>query len=319
MVQFYRLHALQLLQIPASFDDKTLAKRRQEFSLPPMLHYPTWLKPDLLHIGPLRVRWYGIMYLIGFLVGRQLARYLSRIRYLRLKQELVDDYLIFLFVGMLLGARLIYMLVYYEATPEAPFQWWTPFAVWEGGLAFHGAALGMFLASALFAKIQKVPFWNLTDSLALAGSQGIIWGRIGNFINSELVGRPTDGPMGMQFPVRDFEGSILGYTEPRHPSQLYEAVTEGIIPFIIIWIIRPKIRNQGVLGGIWLCLYAVGRFVVEFFREKDQQMPYYLGFLTIGQILCGIMFLLGAIVIAWNQKKARPVYEPEPADEEVAA
>lgn len=272
-----------------------------------MLIYPKWLSPDLLHLGPLRVRWYGLMYLLGFLIGRFLTQYLAKIRYLKLKPSLIDDFLIYLFVGMLIGARAVYMLVYYEASPDAPFHWYTPFAVWEGGLAFHGAVFGMFLACLLFGKIQKVPFWNLTDTLALAGSQGIIWGRFGNFINSELVGKPTAGAMGMQFPVRDFDGNILGYTESRHPSQLYEAFGEGLIPFIIIWALRGRIRNQGVLGGIWLCLYAIARFVIEFFREKDEQMGYYLG-MTMGQLLCAIMFILGVIVILWNQRKAVPVY-----------
>lgn len=272
-----------------------------------MLYYPQWLKPDLLHIGPVRVRWYGIMYLLGFLFGRILARFLAKKRYLRLAVELVDDFLIYLFVGMLIGARLIYMLVYFEATPEAPFHWWTPFAVWEGGLAFHGAVLGMFFACVLFGRLHKVRFWNLTDTLALAGSQGIIWGRLGNFINSELVGRETSGFMGMQFPVRDFEGAILGWTAPRHPSQLYEAVGEGLLPFLIIWLVKPKIRNQGVIGGIWLCLYAVARFCIEFFREKDAQMDYYLG-MTMGQVLCAIMFVLGVIVIVWNQGKAVRIF-----------
>ncbi len=264
------------------------------------------------------------MYLLGFLIGRILARYLAKIRYLKMKAELVDDYLIFLFIGMLIGARFIYMLVYFEATPDNPFRWWTPFAVWEGGLAFHGAVLGMVGATLLFARIQKVPFWNLTDTLALAGSQGIIWGRIGNFINSELFGRHTDGPMGMQFPVRDFDGTILGWTDHRHPSQLYEAVGEGLIPFVLIWILKPKIENQGVLGGIWLCLYAVARFFIEFFREKDQQLEYYFGFLTMGQILCAIMFGIGAFVIWWCKRKAIPVFgtdesEEMPAEAEVEA
>lgn len=275
-----------------------------------MLYYPKWLKPDIVHIGPVRVRWYGVMYLLGFLVGRFLARYLCKIRYMKLKAELVDDFLIYLFVGMLLVARLIYMLVYYEATPDSPFRWYTPFAVWEGGLAFHGAVLGMFIACVLFGRLHKVPFWNLTDSLALAGSQGIIWGRIGNFINSELFGRPTSGPMAMQFPVRDFDGNILGYTEHRHPSQLYEAVGEGLIPFALVWLIRKRIRNQGVLGGIWLCLYAVARFIIEFFREKDEQMGYYLG-MTMGQVLCAIMFAIGLGVILYNRSRAVPVYTAE--------
>lgn len=274
-----------------------------------MLQYPQWLKPDLLQIGPVRVRWYGIMYLLGFLIGRQLARYLCSIRYCKIRKDLVDDFLIYLFVGMLLGARAVYMLIYYKPTPEDPFLWYTPFAVWQGGLAFHGAVLGMFIACVLFGRIQKVPFWNLTDTLALAGSQGIIWGRIGNFINSELLGRPTDSVMGMQFPVRDFEGTILGYTEPRHPSQLYEALGEGLIPFAIIWLIRPRIANQGVLGGIWVCLYAIARFLIEFFREKDQQLDYYFG-MTMGQLLCATMFLLGLTVIVWCKRKAVPVDSP---------
>jgi len=283
-----------------------------------MLYYPKWIKPDLLHIGPVRVRWYGIMYLLGFLIGRQLGRYLAKTRYLRLKPDLVDDFLIYLFVGMLIGARAIYMLVYYEPSPEAPFQWYTPFAVWEGGLAFHGAVLGMFLACMLFSRVQKVSIWNLTDTLALAGSQGIIWGRFGNFANAELFGRPTNSPMAMQFPVRDFDGNILGWTEHRHPSQLYEAFGEGLLPFLIIWILKPRIKNQGIIGGIWLCLYAVARFFIEFFREKDVQMSYYLG-MTMGQVLCAIMFVLGVIVIWWNRRKAIPVWDGPADDEDVPA
>lgn len=275
-----------------------------------MLTYPKWLSPDLIHLGPLRVRWYGVMYLIGFLVGRFLARHLAKIRYLKMRAELVDDFLIYLFIGMLIGARLLYMAVYYQPAPGEEFHWYTPFAVWEGGLAFHGAVIGMVLACALFGRIHKVPLWNLSDTLALAGSQGIIWGRIGNFINSELVGRETNSFMAMQFPVRDFEGNILGYTSPRHPSQLYQAFCEGLLPFLIIWILKPKIRHQGVLGGIWLCLYAVARFIVEFFREKDAQLDYYMG-MTMGQVLCAIMFVAGLIVIFWNHKRAVPVYEDD--------
>lgn len=253
------------------------------------------------------------MYLVGFFVGRFICRHLTKTRYTRLRTELVDDFLIWLFIGMLLGARLIYMLVYYEPAPGEIWHWYTPFAVWEGGLAFHGAVLGMFLACVLFGRRHKAPFWNLTDTLALAGSQGIIWGRLGNFINAELVGRETSSFMAMQFPVRDMDGNILGYTSHRHPSQLYEAVGEGLLPFLIIWLIKPRVRYQGVIGGIWLCLYAVARFIIEFFREKDEQMGYYLG-MTMGQVLCAIMLVLGLIVIFWNRAKAVPIYDAaEPA------
>ena len=111
-----------------------------------MLQYPQWLKPDLLQIGNFKIRWYGIMYLLGFLIGRIIARHLCKTRYLKLKPDSVDDLLLFLFFGMLVGARVIYMLVYYVPTEDDPFTWLTPFAIWQGGLAFHGAVLGMFLA-----------------------------------------------------------------------------------------------------------------------------------------------------------------------------
>jgi phosphatidylglycerol:prolipoprotein diacylglycerol transferase len=281
-----------------------------------MLTYPTWVKPDLLHLGPLRVRWYGIMYLLGFLVGRVISRRLCKRGFVRLNPDAIDDYLVALFAGMVLGARIVYMLVYYRASPEEPFKWWTPFAIWEGGLAFHGAVIGMVLATWWFARRHQLRLFNMTDLLALAGGQGIIFGRLGNFINAELPGRPTDSRMGMQFPVRDYDGKIEGYTEPRHPSQLYEAVGEGLIPFALIWLLKPYVRYQGVLGGLWLCFYAVARFCIEFFREKDAQLSYYLGWMTMGQILCALMFLIGLGVVLYNQAQGVPITGPPEAQGE---
>lgn len=272
-----------------------------------MLSYPTWVKPDLLHLGPVRVRWYGITYLLGFVVGRILAMRLSKRGYFKLRPQLIDDYLVSLFVGMVLGARIIYMTVYYRPSPEDPFHWYTPFAIWNGGLSFHGAVIGLCLACWWFARRQALPLWNLTDVLALAGSQGIIFGRIGNFINAELPGRVTDSVMGMQFPVRNYDGQLIGYTEPRHPSQLYEAVGEGMIPFALIWLLKPYIRYEGVIGGLWLCFYAVARFCIEFFREKDEQLSYYFGWMTMGQILCALMLLMGLAIVWWNWRRAVPI------------
>lgn len=275
-----------------------------------MLTYPTWVKPDLVHMGPLRVRWYGLMYLVGFLIGRVLARRLCKRGFLRLNPDLIDDFLVSLFAGMVIGARIVYMLVYYRATPDDPFKWWTPFAVWQGGLAFHGAVIGMVLAIVWFARYHKLRMWNLTDVLALAGSQGIIFGRLGNFINAELPGRPTNGAMGMQFPIRDYDGVVRDYTEPRHPSQLYEAVGEGLIPFVLIWLLKPYMKYEGVLGGLWLCFYAIARFCIEFFREKDAQLSYYFGWMTMGQILCALMFLIGLGVVFYCQWRAVPITGP---------
>jgi phosphatidylglycerol:prolipoprotein diacylglycerol transferase len=281
-----------------------------------MLTYPSWIKPDLLHLGPLRVRWYGVMYLTGFLVGRVLAKRLCRRGFLRLRPDLIDDFLVALFIGMVIGARIVYMLVYYRPAPDDPFRWWTPFAVWQGGLAFHGAVIGMVLACGWFAYRHKLRIFNLTDVLALAGSQGIIFGRIGNFINAELPGRITDSFMGVPFPVRNFDGSLRGYTDPRHPSQLYEAVGEGILPFALIWLLKPYVRYEGVLGSLWLCFYAVARFFIEFFREKDEQLQYYFGWMTMGQIWCALMLLAGLVLTVYNWRRGVVIsnepYEPEP-------
>lgn len=280
-----------------------------------MLQYPTWLSPDVFSVGPVTVRWYGLMYLLGFLLGRVLIKRLVRQGYLRLKESLVDDFLLWMFIGMLIGARLVYMLIYFRPEPGEIVPWWAFFAVWQGGLAFHGAVIGMCAAIVLFARIYKVRMWNLTDVLALAGSQGIVWGRIGNFINAELLGRVTDSSMGMHFPVRDIAtGQIMGWTEPRHPSQLYQAFGEGLLPFAIIWLLKPYIRYEGVLGGIWLCLYASARFLLEFFREKDKQLEYYFGWMTMGQVLCALMFMIGVTVVLYNQYRAR-VLTREPLKE----
>ena len=272
-----------------------------------MLQYPQWLKPTIFTMGPVSPHWYGAMYVIGFVVGRYIMRGLARKGYVRLTADAIDDLIIYLFVGMLLGARLVHLLIYYKPTAEDPFHWYTPFAVWQGGLSFHGAVIGIAASAILFARKYKVPFWNLGDTIALAGSPGIIFGRIGNFINAELYGRVTDGPMGMRFPLRDETGAIRDWTEPRHPSQLYEALGEGVITCIILWIAKPYIRNQGVMGGLWLSVYAVARFVIEFFREKDAQLSYYFGWMTMGQILCSVMLLIGIGIMIRNTLHGTPI------------
>jgi phosphatidylglycerol---prolipoprotein diacylglyceryl transferase len=282
-----------------------------------MLQYPN-IGPDLLHLGPVRVRWYGIMYLLGFLAGRVILMRLCRQKFLRMAAEKVDDFLIALFVGMLIGARGLYMLVYFEVTPESPMLWWTPFAVWEGGLAFHGGAIGMFTAILIFSRLQKVRFWNLADCLVLAAPVGLFLGRIGNFINAELYGRETTVPWAMQFPVRDFSGAVLYWTTPRHPSQIYEAVAEGLLSLAILWMLKRRVRLQGVLTGIGISWYAIARFCVEFLREKDAQMSYYFGWMTMGQVLSLGMLVVGIIMVVTARKRGVPVDEPWPGRPEPA-
>lgn len=272
-----------------------------------MLQYPQWLSPEVVRLGPVSIKWYGLMYLVGFLIARVICKRLAGRGYLRMREELVDDFLVWIFAGMVIGARLVYMLVYFRPAPDEVVHWWTYLAIWQGGLSAHGAIPGMVAAIYLFSRVHKLPVWNLTDVLALAGSQGIIFGRIGNFINSELVGRTTNSIMGMQFPVREPDGTLLGWTEPRHPSQLYQSFGEGLLPFVIIWLLKPYLRFEGVIGGAWVCLYAIARFFLEFFREKDAQLEYYFGWMTMGQILCVLTLLAGLAVVAYHQHRAVPV------------
>jgi phosphatidylglycerol:prolipoprotein diacylglycerol transferase len=260
-----------------------------------MIPYPN-IGPNLIHIGRLRVRWYGIMYLLGFVAGRFILQRLCRKKFLRMPIELVDDCLVAIFIGMLIGARTLYMLVYYDPGSEA-WHWYTPFAVWEGGLAFHGGAIGIFLALAWFAWRHKVRFWNLADSLTLAAPAGIAFGRLGNFINSELWGRETNVPWAMSFPIRDYGGSVVGWTTPRHPSQLYESFGEGVLGLLFIWSMMRLVPWQGMLSGLGMVWYGAVRFLLEFFREKDVQMRYYFGWMTMGQVLCLLTLFVGIVIV----------------------
>ncbi|MCX7017741.1 MAG: prolipoprotein diacylglyceryl transferase [bacterium] len=265
---------------------------------------------DIITIGPLRVRWYGIMYLLGFLAGRVIMRRLCRQKFLRMPVERVDDFLVALFAGMLIGARLVYMLVYYRLSPDDPFTWYTPFAVWKGGLAFHGGALGMFAAIAWFGWHYHVRYWNLADALTLSAPVGVFLGRIGNFINGELYGRETSLPWGMIFPNPDYDGTNAPWTAPRHPSQLYEALGEGLMTLAVVWMAKRYIRNQGVITGVGIIWYASVRFCLELFREPDKQLGYYFGWMTMGQMLCLVMLAIGVAVCVFNARRRIPVDAP---------
>lgn len=282
-----------------------------------MLQYPTYIDPVAFSIFGIRVHWYGIMYLIGFLGGRQVGRHLCRKRFFRMRQEHVDDLLIFLFFGMLLGARLLYMFVYYKPSEGEAWHWYTPLQIWRGGLAFHGGALGMMAGMYLFSRKYKVRFFNVADVLALAAPIGIFFGRLGNFINAELYGRVTDVPWAMRFPIRAINPQtghpvIVDWTEPRHASQLYEAFGEGFFGLAFIWWLKRYLRYQGELIGYGIAAYGVIRFGVEFFREPDAQLGYYFGFLTMGQILCILIALLGAILVAIANYRKLPLDAPAP-------
>lgn len=264
------------------------------------LPYPR-IPPDIISFGPFKLRWYGVMYLVGYFVGYRLA--LSRIRRGAsvLTQQQLDTLVAYLVVGMLIGARLIYVFVY--DFPQFRTHPWQAFAIWTGGLSFHGAILGMACAIALFARRYRIPTFAITDVVALCGAPGLFFGRIGNFINGELYGRPSNVPWAMVFPADPLH-------VPRHPSQLYEALAEGVLLFLVLWLLDRRAHARGwywdgLLTGAFLVGYALLRFLLEFTRQPDPQLGFIvLGKFSMGQVLSTIMLIVGVVVLAASRYRA---------------
>ena len=242
----------------------------------------------------LELRWYGVMYLMGYTVGYFLLKRLIRGGFLKFNQTQLDNFIFNIAMGMVIGARVIYCIVYdYDQWIQNPIS---ILYINKGGLSFHGAVIGMAVSSYIFARKNKINFLRLTDAMALAGTPGLFFGRMGNFINGELYGRVTDVSWGLIFP--------LGGNFPRHPSMLYEGVVEGILLTFVLWSMLPKVKFEGYLSAIFLFGYALCRFFVEFVREPDEQLGFYFGFFTMGQILCTLMMIVAVIWYLIAQKKA---------------
>jgi phosphatidylglycerol---prolipoprotein diacylglyceryl transferase len=267
--------------------------------------YPE-ISPIIFQIGPLALRWYGTMYLVGYIVGRQLAVRRARQGLFATDAEGVDSMVAMLVVGMLLGARLVYSTVYDPSIwSRGPFEF---FKVWHGGLSFHGAIIGMSAAGMWFARQRKLPILSVLDTIAYVGAQGIFFGRIGNFINAELYGRATDVPWAMVFPT-DPQGL------PRHPSQLYEAFGEGILVSLFLWWLQRRSLaggwyRHGMMTAAFLIAYGVVRFLIEFTRQPDAQIGFLPGGVTMGQLLCFLMILVGSGLWLAVRGKAPAVVTP---------
>ena len=268
-----------------------------------MLVHPQF-DPVAVHIGPLAVRWYGLMYLVGFALIWAAGRWrIANREDSAWRAKDFDDVLFYGILGTILGGRLGYVLFYkfgdYLAQP------WHIFYVWEGGMSFHGGMLGVILAMWIFARTRKQDWLRVTDFIAPLIPLALAAGRLGNFINAELWGRPADVPWAMIFPNVD--------NVPRHPSQLYEFTLEGVALFLLLWWYSSKRRPRGAVSGLFLLGYGVFRFIVEFTREPDR----YLGFLalglTMGQWLSLPMIVVGAVMIAWAYRKDRAA-SPGPDD-----
>lgn len=254
------------------------------------------IDPVALSIGPIDIRWYALSYLAGFLIGWWLINiFLKKFPSPYLYKDRVDDLLTWIIVGVIVGGRFgyvaFYNLPYYLDNPIEALK------IWEGGMAFHGGLIGVIVAMLLFALKNKIPFFALADRVAVVTPVGLFFGRIANFINGELYGRASDVPWAMVFR----EGDVA-----RHPSQLYQALTEGIILFILLTLLQRKefIRNHyGILSGVFLCAYAFMRFFIEYTRQPDEHLGFIVGHLSMGQILCFPMFMAGAAIIYFSYSR----------------
>lgn len=260
-----------------------------------MLTYPA-IHPIAFTIGPLAVHWYGLMYLLGFMLAWSLAHWRVKHYHLPWTSEQISDFIFYAAFGVILGGRIGYMLFY------APSQWLahplSVFKIWEGGMSFHGGLIGVLIALCYFAKKSHKSFLEVTDFVAPLTPLGLAAGRMGNFINGELWGRVTDVPWAMIFPSAD--------DAPRHPSQLYELGLEGLLLFIVIWCYASSERPRGRVTALSLMVYALCRITVEFFREPDPQWGYLAwNWLTMGQLLSVPMFVIGLWLWFWS-KRCKP-------------
>ena len=256
-----------------------------------MLIHPQ-IDPIAFAIGPLAVRWYGLMYLAGFAAGWWLGQRRIKQGLAPITRRQFDDLIFLAVLGVIVGGRLGYVLFYkpgyYAAHPLEIF------AVWQGGMSFHGGLLGVMLAMWIAARRHKVHFLRLMDFVAPLCPLGIAAGRLGNFINGELYGRVTDLPWGMVF---------RGAGElPRHPSQLYQTALEGFALFALLWWFSAKPRPRGQVSALFLLGYGVFRFIAEFGREPDAFLGLLALGLTMGQWLCLPMIAGGLLLFAWSRR-----------------
>jgi phosphatidylglycerol:prolipoprotein diacylglycerol transferase len=230
------------------------------------------------------------MYVLGFLATYFLVSRQHKARGLGLQGKVLQDVIFFLAIGLIVGARLGYVIFYqfpnYSEYLTNPLR---IVAILEGGMSFHGGLIGTILAGILYCRYRKLPFWEVADIFIVTAPIGLALGRIGNFINGELFGRPSSVPWAMIFP----DGGPI----PRHPSQIYEAAIEGVLLFIVLWKLKDLALRPGAMVCFFLAGYGIARFIVEFFRAPDPQIGLLWGILTMGQVLCLIMIV--AAVVLW--------------------
>ncbi len=259
-----------------------------------MLVHPQF-DPVAIDLGPIQIHWYGIMYLVAFFLAWWLGRVRARRPGSGWQEQEVGDLIYYGALGVILGGRIGYVLFYnFELFLRDPLM---IFRIWEGGMSFHGGLIGVILAMAWFARKTGRHFFQVSDFVAPLVPLGYAAGRLGNFINGELWGRPSDVPWAMVFPQVD--------QLARHPSQLYQMGIGGILVFLILWWYSSKPRPMGAVSGMYLVLAGSARFFNEFFREPDPQLGYIaFDWLTMGQLLSLPMILAGAGLLLWAHRRA---------------
>lgn len=242
------------------------------------------INPIFISLGDFHIYWYGIMYLIAFLSAWYVGNLYIKKNIVGINRDDFSDLMFYCFLGILIGGRVGYTIFYnFSYTLENPI---TIFYLWNGGMSFHGGFIGVILAIVYFCKKNKISFFEISDFIVRLVPIGLFTGRVGNFINGELWGKPTDIIWGVIFPKID--------NLPRHPTQIYEAILEGIVLFIILNFVFTEKLKASVMTSYFLILYSLFRFTVEFFRVPDAHIGYLaLNWVTMGQILCIPMFLLG--------------------------
>jgi phosphatidylglycerol---prolipoprotein diacylglyceryl transferase len=251
------------------------------------------INPILIELGPFRLSWYGLMYVFGFAASYLLVRYQMKRKDFGISKLEVENLYFYLILGLVIGARLGYVLFYdLKMYLADPFE---IVAIWHGGMSFHGGLIGVVIVGIVFCWKNKKSFWKVSDLIIVTAPIGLGFGRIGNFINGELYGRVTQLPWGLIFP----KGGPL----PRHPSQLYESGLEGGLLFLILWFLKDRRLPDGSLLALFLFFYGAFRFVVEFFREPDAQLGFILGPFTMGQILCTLMMVGGVLLMIYLTMK----------------
>jgi len=271
----------------------------------PVLPFPA-VNPVLISIGPFAVRWYALAYIVGIVAGWFYARRIIASQQLwggpaPLTVVDFDDFVVWITLGIILGGRAGYVLFYnfphFASHPLEIFQ------LWNGGMSFHGGFVGCFIAIVGFALYRGIPMLSLGDVTAAVTPIGLFLGRLANFINGELWGRPTDAPWAMVFP----NGGAI----PRHPSQLYEAALEGVVLFIVLNVLvrAGALKRPGVVTGAFALGYGVARILCELFREPDAQLGFLWRGLTMGMVLCIPLMLVGIALLTFALSR-----EPMPKD-----